>query len=250
MNNSLCFYDYAAWTLAVLMEIWMVWKLRDRRKSMFEIFLMYNVGKSFCLWLILQTGQVAAYCGAYIWFSGAGALIEMLVMIELINGLRTSAAIPTKTFRCFLLYSLSLMGMLICLTFFNDRTQGMPVYVLSERLISLAELAMFVTVVGFSAAWGMAWRRESGIIAGFGLIALIELTVSCCHSNSFLANSILARIQVFGQLLGMVAWAKAIGADCAFTKELHFAEVSIEKLAEVMVRLRIGHLALPSRRIA
>src|SRR5579884_4233033 len=162
MRNYLHLYDYAAWALAVGVQIWMLTKLRYRRRSMFEIFLLFNVCKSFCLWIIAQTLTASAYCNAYIAFTAIDAGLQILVMIELINDLRISAEIPNATFRSFLLYSLSLMGMLICIGCLNDRSQGVDYYLMAERIIPLAQVAAFVSVVSFSAFWGMAWRRESG----------------------------------------------------------------------------------------
>ncbi len=250
MKNYLHFYDYVVWALAICMQLWMWYKLRYRRRSIFEIYLLFNVGTSLCLWLIAELFSARAYLDTYMVLTAAGTLMQILVMIELVNELRNSAAIPTATFRCFLLYSLSLTGMLICLTFFNDRTDGTSVYIMANRLTSLAQVAVFISVVSFSAFWGMAWRRESGIIAGFGLIALVELVAVACQSNSVFANSILFKIQVAGEILGLVAWAKAIAADSAFKQEFYVTAIDIEKLREVFMRLKVRHAELLHERTA
>lgn len=212
MTYHLETFDNAVWLVCIVLEIYLMLRIcaSKTRIPFFIPYLVYNIIKSGILFFVAGTLGYSAYYRTFGVASILGSAFETVILLELLNGLKRWSTIPRETFRICLLLCVALA---ICLTGMNfslDVHSFGDLYITINRMLALLQAAVFVMVVLFWALWEMSWRREAGIVTGFGLTAVIQLAVAARISGVPRADTLLTRVYILGHVTGLLAWVWAM----------------------------------------
>jgi hypothetical protein len=214
MNEKVRVFYYALWiTHPVLLTGIggvMLWRGLQRH---FKFFFAYVVSQVLTFALIYPTyrNNPSAYFYLY-WFTDAisvliGFAVIHEVFLDVFRSFHTLRDLGTVLFKWAGLVMLLVAGVVSMSSSAGDMVWWMQAIVTTQRCVRIIQVGMVLLLLFFSRYLGMSRRQHSfGIALGFGLFAVVELTLIASWVGNHLSDLAMALINMGAYNASLFVW--------------------------------------------